>query len=92
MTNAKKPITPEELARRDRVRIVRRLSKWLTKYETISSDAARLAREGVTIPEAWGFGFAPFFEKSNAMRKYLVSALAAATEPQAPTAGENGSV
>ena len=75
---ASKPVTPEEIERRNRVRL---LSKWLTKFDSISSDAAKLWRDGVRSPDGWGFDFGEFFQQTNGIRAYLMSVLRNATDP-----------
>ena len=80
-TEKARPVTPEEIERRDRVRLVRRLSKWLTEFDSISSDAAKLWRDGVRSPDGWGFDFGEFFQQTNGIRAYLMSVLRNATDP-----------
>lgn len=75
-------------ASRDRVRLVRRFSKWLTKADGLAQDAAKLKRDGVAIPDAWGFTYRDFFTITGLLRKYLTDTLQAATEPSAAAAQE----
>ena len=74
-------IPPEELTRRrERVRLVRRLSKWITKLDGVAADVAKLRRDGVAVPVGWGFGYDAFLSLLNPCRKHVIDALASATE------------
>ena len=84
-------VPPEELARRrERVRLVRRLSKWITKLDGVAADAAKLRRDGVAVPVGWGFGYDAFLSLLNPCRKCVTDALASATDKGDVAAGCGG--
>lgn len=69
----------ERKAKSQRVRLVRRLSKWAAKLDGVASNAVTLRRDGVTIPDGWTFEYAPFLSLVNACRAYVGEAIASAT-------------